>query len=360
MTHDIYTIAHLSDLHTTPVHVTSPRDLLNKRILGWLSWTLRRQHEYRPEVLQVLINDLHQQPHDAAVVTGDLANISLEAEFPAAVAWLQQLGTPEKVFIIPGNHDAYISLAYEHSWKHWEAYLQSDREFQPASTQIATAQPERNVNGVEGQVPEEGLQFPTVRVREPVVLIGLNSTFPPAAWHEANGAVGPQQLKRLEQLLQQFSATDLCRIVMIHHPPDEAIVASRRLTDTAAFCEVLRKTGAELVLHGHLHRTVLRSIPGPQRPIPVVGVRSGSAIGSRPKKRAEYHLYRIERNRNEQANVRFHIHMTVRAYDATAQRFVEKRELTLHPVLDAGVSDLSSKAGPEPVEGPGNRALRRL
>src|SRR5689334_546452 len=98
MTHDMYTIAHLSDLHVTPVRMINPLPLLNKRLLGWLSWTLRRQKLYRPEVLQMLITDLHQHPHDSIVVTGDIANISLESEFPAAVPWLQQLGSPQKVF----------------------------------------------------------------------------------------------------------------------------------------------------------------------------------------------------------------------------------------------------------------------
>ncbi len=326
MTHDVYTIAHLSDLHVTPVRVTNPFALSNKRILGWLSWTLRRQQEYRPEVLQTLISDLHQQPHNSVVVTGDITNISLADEFPAAVPWLQQLGSPENVFIIPGNHDAYISMPYERSWKHWEAYLQSDSEFQ---TTASTLQPEQRGNEGEGQTHDDGVQFPTVRIRGPVVFIGLNTAFPPAAWHAANGSVGPQQLTRLEQLLQQFAATDLCRVVLIHHPPDEEIEARRRLTDTAAFCDVLRKTGAELVLHGHLHKTVRRTIPGPTQPIPVIGVRSSSAIGHQARRRAQYHLYHIERNFNGQENDRFRIRMAVRSYDPAVRGFIDKVELTL-------------------------------
>lgn len=326
MPHDVYTIAHLSDLHVTPACVANPFALLNKRILGWLSWTLRRQKLYRPEVLQTLITDLHQQPHDSVVVTGDITNISLEEEFPAAVPWLRQLGSPENVFIIPGNHDAYVPLSYEQSWKHWEAYLRSDSEVHTSS-----------VNGVEGRAEDvitpareiEGILFPTVRIREPVVLIGVNTAFPPANWLDANGSVGSQQLERLEQLLRHFATTDLCRVILIHHPPDEEIEARRRLTDTVAFCEVLQRAGAELVLHGHLHRTVLRSIPGPTRPIPVVGVRSSSAIGHQPKKRARYHLYRIERNRNGQDGNRFHIRMAVRAYDHTTHSLVDKKALTL-------------------------------
>ena len=312
MTHDVYTIAHLSDLHVTPVRVTNPLVLLNKRILGWLSWTLRRQKLYRPEVLQTLITDLHQQPHDSVVVTGDITNISLVEEFPAAVPWLQQLGSPESVFIIPGNHDAYIPMSYEQSWKHWEAYLQSDESYRATSS------------------AQEDVEFPTVRIRGPVVFIGVNTTLPPASWLEANGLVGPQQLARLEQLLQHFSTTDLCRVVLIHHPPDEAIEARRRLTDTAAFCEVLRRTGAELVLHGHLHKTVRRSIPGPTRPIPVIGARSSSATGAQqPRRRAQYHLYRVERNSHGSNGDRFRIRMSVRSYDAATRSFIDKVDLTL-------------------------------
>lgn len=317
MTHDVYTIAHLSDLHVTPVRITNPLVLLNKRILGWLSWTLHRQKLYRPEVLQMLISDLHHQHHDSVVVTGDIANISLDSEFPAAVPWLQKIGVPEKVFIIPGNHDAYIPLSYERSWQHWQAYLQSDNEFQTRASSTPT------------ETQGNGVQFPTVRIRGPIVFIGLNTAFPPAAWHAANGAVGSQQLERLEQLLQQFAVTDLCRVVLIHHPPDEEIEARRRLTDTAAFCEVIRKAGAELVLHGHLHKTVRRTIPGPTRPIPVIGVRSSSAIGHKARRRAQYHLYHIERTPNGKEGHRFRIRMAVRSYDPAVRGFIDKVELTL-------------------------------
>jgi 3',5'-cyclic AMP phosphodiesterase CpdA len=307
----VYTIAHLSDLHIAPVRVTNPFALLNKRILGWLSWTLRRQKLYRPEMLQALINDLHHQQHDSVVVTGDLANISLESEFPAAVPWLEKIGTPEDVFIIPGNHDAYIPMTYAQSWQHWHAYLQSDEAYRARHSS------------------HEGVAFPTVRIRGPVVFIGVNTAFPPASWNAANGAVGPQQLERLEQLLQHFATTDLCRVVLIHHPPDEAIVAHRRLTDTAAFCEVIRKAGAELILHGHLHKTVRRTIPGPTSPIPVIGVRSSSAAGHLARRSAQYHLYHVERKHNGKEEHRFRIRMAVRSYDPAVRGFVDKVELTL-------------------------------
>ena len=77
----------------------------------------------------------------------------------------------------------------------------------------------------------------------------------------------------------------LCRVLLIHHPPVAGLTSRRRsLRDADAFAEVLRRRGAELVLHGHLHRTTLASLPGPHpdRPIPVAGVPSASHAGPDP------------------------------------------------------------------------------
>ncbi|MGE0824512.1 MAG: metallophosphoesterase [Candidatus Binatia bacterium] len=301
------TVAHLSDLHVTPVRVQQFRALRNKRVLGWLSWILRRRKHYRPEVLQALIADLQETAPDHIVVTGDLINISLEEEFPAAVPWLHRFGPPDKVFIIPGNHDAYVSVPYTHSWRHWEAYLQSDEAYQPES-------PSENGTGV---------AFPTVRIRDQIVFIGVNTALPPAPLFCATGQIGAQQLEKLEDLLRGFATVGLCRVVLIHHPPDEQVETRRRLIDAAAFRTVLWRTGAELVLHGHLHKSVFSSIPGPAGPIPVVGVRSSSAIGHKPRRRARYHVYTIETH--PQDPQRFRITVDTRVYDRERHMFVPGR-----------------------------------
>ena len=43
--------AQLSDPHLSTLNNVHPRDLLNKRALGYLSWLHRRRHEHRREVL---------------------------------------------------------------------------------------------------------------------------------------------------------------------------------------------------------------------------------------------------------------------------------------------------------------------
>ena len=63
-------LAHLSDLHATPVRVDRPLDFASKRLLGWLSWRVRRREVHRPETLAALVDDARRQVADQVVVTG--------------------------------------------------------------------------------------------------------------------------------------------------------------------------------------------------------------------------------------------------------------------------------------------------
>lgn len=297
----LVTLGHVSDLHATPVRPGRLQPLLSKRALGWLSWTLRRRRRYRPEVLEALVRDLEQTaPHQVAV-TGDLTNVALEEEFPAAAAWLARLGPPSRVNVIPGNHDAYVAVPAERGWDLWRDYLASDPEARSF-----------------GPAPADG--FPSLRLRGPLALVGL-CTARPTAPLLATGHVGGDQLARLGDLLEALRDAGRCRVVLVHHPPQPGVVSSRRaLDDAAALCDVLRRTGAELVLHGHLHRVRVDRLEGPDGPIPVVGVPSASHTGPGPEKCAAYHLYDIEMR----AGARPRIRMRTRAYDPASGRFAAR------------------------------------
>lgn len=303
----MFTVGHLSDLHATPVEIERPGDLMNKRALGWLSWKLRRRHVYRPDVLAALLADLAEQAPDQVVVTGDLTNVALESEFAAARAWLERIGGPERVFAIPGNHDAYVRVPRERSWDLWDPFIASD--------------------DAEGQP----VAFPTLRVRGPAALVGLCSALPTAPFF-ASGRLGEAQLERLEKLLAGLADSPLCRIVLVHHPPTAGAVSRRRaLSDAAALRAVLGRTGADLVLHGHAHRLLIDEVAGPRGRIPVVGVRSSSYGGDTPDKRAQYHLYRIEAADAPGAEgwPRFRVTLRVRGYDPAAGRFGGEEERAL-------------------------------
>jgi len=289
----IFTFAHLSDLHATAVAPRELRALVSKRFLGWLSWRLRRARIHRPQVLDALLADLHAMRPDQTVITGDLTNISLTAEFPEALEWLRRIGPPEQVSAVPGNHDAYVHVPRELSWDLWSEYLASDPAIAPAA----------------------GIHFPTLRVRGPLAIVGVNSALPTGPFL-ASGALGPEQLQRLEAMLVELARGDRFRLLLIHHPPFQAELSRRRsLADAEALGALLSRTGVDLILHGHLHRTRFATLPGPEGPIPVVGVRSASDCGSKPGKRAHYHLYRLQEEARSQGRPRYRIELSRRGYD---------------------------------------------
>lgn len=256
--------------------------LLGKRASGWLSWRLRRRHAHRPHVLEALIEDLQRQAPDHVAVTGDLTNVALEDEFVHARAWLRRIGAPDRVTAIPGNHDAYVHMPVERSWELWRDYLVSDESGEALLADLW-----------ERKKPD-ALEFPSLRVRGALAIVGLCSAQPTPLF-SASGALGADQRERLESVLTELGERGLVRVVLLHHPPYPGATSARRaLSDAGPLCDLLRRVGAELVLHGHLHRTRLAEIAGPFGEIPVVGVRSASDVGERPGRCAQYHLYDIE------------------------------------------------------------------
>jgi 3',5'-cyclic AMP phosphodiesterase CpdA len=285
---------------------------MNKRLLGWLSWSRRRRHVHRPEVLRALFADLRVQAPDHVAVTGDLTNIALEQEFPAAASLLAELGPPSWVSLVPGNHDAYVPVPMSCSWDLWAEYMASDVPVAAGSdggTLVAPAMED----------------FPTLRRRGPIALVGICSAMPTPPLY-ANGRVGADQLARLAAMLGELAAEGACRVVLIHHPvTDDGFSARRRLSDSAELREILREVGAELVLHGHGHRTQVREVEGPRGPIPIVGVRSSSHSEAREERRSTYHLFRIE----PQPGARPTLSFSTRGYDAESGGFVAEGERAL-------------------------------
>src|SRR5260370_40584462 len=105
---DTFTLAHLSDPHLPPLPAARLRDFAGKRALGYLNWTRNRQKYHRREVLDTLVADMQARAPDHIAVTGDLVNLALEAAFAPARAWLESVGAPDRVTVIPGPHDAYV------------------------------------------------------------------------------------------------------------------------------------------------------------------------------------------------------------------------------------------------------------
>jgi 3',5'-cyclic AMP phosphodiesterase CpdA len=211
-----------------------------------------------------------------------------------------------------------VRIAPERSWDLWSAYLAglSPEAVAPAIGSSLTS-PRSGVSA-----PRHA-DYPTLRIRGRLAMIGLCSAIPTPIFR-AGGQLGAEQLARLERLLIALRDGGFCRVIMIHHPVAVHQEPERRaLWDGDAFRAVLARAGAELVLHGHKHRRRVAMLPGPDVAIPVIGVPSSSEVGSRPEKRAQYHLYTLRGGESRQA---FRIDGEVRGYDPQSREFLRVDE----------------------------------
>ncbi|TDJ67647.1 MAG: metallophosphoesterase [Planctomycetota bacterium] len=305
-TTESFTLAHLSDPHLSTPTGMRARDVMGKRILGYLSWRLHRRTEHRGEVLDALLADLAEQRPDHVVVTGDLTHIGLPDEYRQVRAWLHKLGAPSSVSVVPGNHDAYVRSAIPRSLDLWSEFMDSDLDASCRS---------------EGSSDDA---FPYLRVRGGVGLIGV-STARPSLPFLATGTIGPDQLRRLALLLAETREAGLCRVILIHHPTSRGETSARKgLVDSGEFRAVVAREGVELVLHGHTHRASWTTVPVPGGTAPSIGVPSSSAMGNGRGWRARYNLCSLR-----QAAEGWELTVTTRRFDGHEDRFVHESERTV-------------------------------
>lgn len=262
-------LAQFSDVHLGPLPEVSVADLASKRLLGYLNWQRNRGRVHADAVLAALMADMRAARPEQIVVTGDLVNLGLPEEYRQARAWLETLGPPHDVTVIPGNHDAYMASGIAHYTEQWRDFASGD-----------------------GGGRAHG--FPFVRRRGPLALIGVSSAVPTGPLM-ATGRVGASQAAALAPLLRQAREDGLFRVVLIHHPVAErSATRLRRLVDAARLRGVIAEHGAELVLHGHNHRTSVLAVPGPHGPVPVIGATAASMRPRRHHAGGGYNLFEID------------------------------------------------------------------
>ena len=265
-----FTLAHFSDPHIGPLPQPTVRELLSKRITGYLNYRRNRKASMTSGSLDLLLADLKTQNPDHVALTGDVVNIALEREFVQAAEWLDMVGPADHVSLIPGNHDAYVPSALAMAKKHWWPYLVGD------------------------ELGASKIQFPYVRQRGPVKIIALSTgvATPPFM---ATGRLGREQILKAEALLKAAFAENCFRVVLIHHPPFvEKGRWFKRLTDYEAFNKMIKRVGAELILHGHTHRRNVMYLDGPAGDVPVVGVPSAASGLDGKHEPGRYNLYQID------------------------------------------------------------------
>lgn len=323
MREDITTLAQITDVHLPPVLSLKPWIWNLKRSVGLLNWYRNRRDLHLAPIAAAIAADAVEQAPDAFAITGDLASLGLPGEFQTGLDWLATLGDVSRVALIPGNHDIYTKGCDIVCLREWASYMRSDAW------------------GVEFLQGAEG--FPYVRRVGNLALVALNSAVPTRLF-VASGRIGPRQLAALADVLERLKQTDLIRVVLLHHPPLRSQAPQRRaLEDAVELDTVLRKHGAELVLHGHNHRDSLAWTGAAGSPrIPIVGVATGSTGRKhRHEPLARYNLYRIS---GTQKAAR--IELVTRGLESANGKIVELRRQVLLPDAALGATSASVMAVP--------------
>jgi 3',5'-cyclic AMP phosphodiesterase CpdA len=276
----MFRLAHLSDIHLGPLPDVAYRQLVSKRVLGYVNWQRNRSRFIHDTVIEAIVTDIKASQPDHIAITGDLVNLALDREVELARLWLETLGNPHDVSLVPGNHDAYVPGALDRVCRSWSQWMGAD---------------------VAGAVDRYG--FPYMRVRKNVALIGTASARATGPFM-ANGFFRSGQAHRLAATLDSAGRRGLFRVVMIHHPPvRNAVPQHKRLFGIGIFQNVVRRHGAELILHGHSHLPSLYWIEGKSGKVPVVGVAAAGQSPGGHMPAAQFNLLDID-GEPERWNVR--------------------------------------------------------
>ncbi len=313
----MFRLAHLSDLHLGPLPDVTYRDLASKRVTGYVNWQRNRRRTMHDGITDRILADMRAHEPDHIAITGDLINLALDAEIEAARLWLEELGDPRNVSLVPGNHDAYVPGALDkvcHFWREW-------------------------MIGDGATTPVDRDAFPYLRVRGPVAVIGVSSARATAPFM-ASGYFREGQAARLSRLLESTRGKHLFRVVLIHHPPVRGVaVPMARLYGIRRFGRVIAEHGAELVLHGHTHLPTLHHLKGRDGLVPVVGVAAGGQGPGGMRPPAQYNLIEIGGKPG-----RWHAKLTRRGVVGPALGVEEWESIELHHAKQRVDAELARRA----------------
>ena len=177
-----------------------------------------------------LVRTLQEYQWDHLVISGDVTNLALEEEFQTASRVLKPLlKDPEKVTIVPGNHDRYVKEVDQ-----YDLFHQYFGAFFVRQTGIK-AQP----------------------LTEDWHLVGWDSTHP-NDWLTASGTVKRETLLATDAYIRNQS--DRTRFILVNHyplwfPAGHVIKPSHELHNLAHVLHwVKQQSRIAVYLHGHVHQ----------------------------------------------------------------------------------------------------------
>lgn len=252
-----------------------PFRLFNKRLTGYLNLRFHRKSIHKPHAAEAAARAIRRLGVDHVVITGDVSNLSLERELERVLRYVEDdLGlSPDRVSLVPGNHDAYTGGAYR------------SRRFEKAFARYLTSDIDVGAAGA----------FPYVKLRGPAAIIGL-STARPRPPFVASGSLGRAQLEGLRRALSHPEVARRTVVLLQHHPWHHkgwAHLFFEGLWDARAEADVLRTLERGLLLHGHQHRRIRREVVTDRGHIDAIGTTSASLIHDSDERMAGFNVYEI-------------------------------------------------------------------
>lgn len=220
-------IIQLSDVHVWR-YSYNPLHLFNKRVVGTASLLAGRARRFRLERLEAVIARVRELAADHVLITGDLTTTALRAEFRhAREALAELLIDPDRITIIPGNHDRYTtgSVRNRHFEEFFGAFAPSDR-------------------------------YPWLRYLDPyTAILGLDPT---RSHLSARGFLPPDQFARARELVANPSTRPRRLIVANHYPVTAPLAYAselkrKKLKNDLEVFEWLSTIGPHLHCCGHVH-----------------------------------------------------------------------------------------------------------
>ncbi len=260
--HNITKIGHLTDIHYSYPENITIKQLMSKRLYGYIFWKLSKGKRFDFSMLKEIKEDIKKEQLDHIVVTGDLTQLCLPEEFYKVKTFLQSLHSQENISIIPGNHDFYVSEGKKHFYK----------EFQ--------------------------LQYPFVKIINNCALIGVNSAVvtPPVVSY---GYLTQSQIKKLQEITERLD-NRYFNILLIHHPPINGITFwNKALINTKEIIKILKTGIINLVLYGHIHRFSIRYFSSINGKIPVISASPLAYTLRKYNQIGGYNIYEINRANNK-------------------------------------------------------------
>ena len=167
----------------------------------------------------------HATPHDLVLITGDITQQGLPAEFEAAGRWIARM--PDPRFVIVGNHDVPYWSLLARMFSPWKAF------------ERATGHPAH----------DHEFLSPDLMVRGVVTARGWQARI---NW--SKGVIDLDQTRQAAEALRQAPVGAL-RVLACHHPLVEMIGApmTGEVKRGGAAALIFAEAGVDLIATGHVH-----------------------------------------------------------------------------------------------------------